>query len=161
MNIYQLSQAKLDVLNAIEEGEITAEQAFDTLESIDESLEEKYDGYASIDRSLSADEDALDAEIKRLKARKDAVTNARKRLRENVLNSLEALDMKKIKTNRFTISTMQRKKYVVTDEEALPAKYRKREFIEKIDKKLIDEDLKAGVEVEGATVVQEKSLQIR
>lgn len=161
MNIFELSAAKREILEQIEDGTLTAEQAFDTLESIDESLEDKYDGYAAIDASLKLDEEALASEIKRLQARKTAIANERKRLRNNVLASLEALDMKRLKTNRFTISRMQRKAYVITDEEALPAKYRKREFIETIDKKAVEQDLKDGVEVEGAEIQDTQALQIR
>ena len=39
MNIFELSAAKREILEQIEDGTLTAEQAFDTLEAIDESLE--------------------------------------------------------------------------------------------------------------------------
>lgn len=161
MNIFNLSAAKLEVLAQLEDGTLTADQAFDTLEAIDEALEDKYDGYAGIDFSLKADEEALAAEIKRLTARKQAIANERKRLRENVLGSLEALDMKRIKTNKYTISKTVRTNFVITDESLLPDEFRERKLVETINKDAVKERLKDGEQIEGAEIQKATALQIR
>lgn len=161
MNLFEMTMAQKDVLAQIEDGLLTAEQAFDTLEAIEEALEEKYDGYAAIDFSLKSDEEALAAEIKRLTARKTSIANERKRLRERVVSSLEALDMKRIKTNRFTISRAVRKTYVITDESKIPDEFRERKFVETINAAEVKARLKDGEQIDGAEVQEATSLTIR
>ena len=159
-NLFDLTQNYKQIYDLISEGE-EAEVYLDTLESIDDAIEEKADGYAGVIRQLESDNDGLTKEIKRLQDRKKSNDNGISRLKENLQLMMEQTGKTKFKTNRNTFRISKNPASLkILDEKKIPKKY----FIEqepKLNSQILKKEIKDGIEIEGAELVQTESLRIR
>lgn len=159
-NLFDLTQNYKQIYDLISEGE-EAEVYLDTLESIDDAIEEKADGYAGVIRQLKSDNDGLTNEIKRLLDRKKANENGINRLKENLQLMMQQTGKTKFKTNLNTFGIQKNPASLnILDEKKIPKKY----FIEqepKLNSQILKKEIKDGIEIEGAELVQTESLRIR
>lgn len=159
-NLFDLSQNYKQIYDLISEGE-EAEVYLDTLESIDDAIEEKADGYAGVIRQLKSDNDGLTNEIKRLQDRKKSNDNGINRLKENLQLMMQQTGKTKFKTNLNTFGIQKNPASLkILDEKKIPKKY----FIEqepKLNSQILKKEIKDGIEIEGAELVQTESLRIR
>lgn len=159
-NLFDLSQNYKQIYDLISEGE-EAEVYLDTLESIDDAIEEKADGYAGVIRQLKSDNDGLTNEIKRLQDRKKSNENGINRLKENLQLMMQQTGKTKFKTNLNTFGIQKNPSSLnILDEKKIPKKY----FIEqepKLNSQILKKEIKDGIEIEGAELVQTESLRIR
>lgn len=159
-NLFDLSQNYKQIYDLISEGE-EAEVYLDTLESIDDAIEEKADGYAGVIRQLKSDNDGLTNEIKRLQDRKKSNDNGISRLKENLQLMMQQTGKTKFKTNLNTFGIQKNPASLkILDEKKIPKKY----FIEqepKLNSQILKKEIKDGIEIEGAELVQTESLRIR
>lgn len=133
----------------------------DTLASINDAIEDKADGYVAVIKTLEGDNKAIDEEIKRLRQRKTSNQNGVKRLKESLQEVMEQTGKEKFKTalNSYSIANNPPSIEVV-NENLIPKSY----WVErapKLNKKEILSDIKKGVEIKGAEVVQTRSLRVR
>jgi hypothetical protein len=158
MNIYDLTDKLKRVNDLIDEG---AENLDDTLESLELTFDEKVKGYAAIIRNTEAEEKALKDEIDRLNAKRKVKQNKINYLKDNLFNALQATDKRKVEAGTFTLSIRKNPHSVsVLDEKALPKQY----YVEqpmKLDKTKLKDDLKSGLKIAGAELVQNESLSIK
>lgn len=145
-----------------EDMENTADEWFDRMFSLDESIEDKYDAYASVITKLTGDASTIKAEEERLAARRKAIENRVKRIKERMQECMEVLDKKQIKTALHTFNIQNNPPVVVLDCEVedLP-----KEFIRYAspvaDKKNIMAILKTGTDFPFAHLEQSASIRIR
>lgn len=163
MTLYKLTE-QLRLLYELAEDPDTDQQALlDTFEGLKGEIEDKADGYAMVNAQLKADEEALKNEIDRLQTRKRAIENNRKRLMQALQQSMEALDIPKMKTQLFSFTIRNNAASVVIDEqyiENIPSEFVKVEM--SVDRAGIKEALKAGRDLEGiAHLESSRSLMIR
>lgn len=159
-NIFDLSTDYKQVYDMISQGE-DSEVYLDTLDSLNDSIEDKADGYSAIIKSLNGDNEIIKKEIERLQARKKANENGIRNMKDNLQVAMEMTGKTVFKTatNSFGIQNNP-PKATVTDESKLPKKY----YVEqepKLDKKLLLDDLKNQVEIDGASITQDAGLRIR
>ncbi|MGX0021466.1 Mg2+ and Co2+ transporter CorA [Staphylococcus hominis] len=133
----------------------------DTLASINDAIEDKADGYVAVIKTLEGDNKAIDEEIKRLRQRKTSNQNGVKRLKESLQEVMEQTGKEKFKTalNSYSIANNPPSIEVI-NESLIPKSY----WVEqapKLNKKEILSDIKNGVEIKGAEVVQTRSLRVR
>lgn len=158
MRLYELTQSYNRLLEMAEE--MDQEALADTLESLEDSIEEKAENTAKVIKSIEADVSAIDGEIKRLQAMKSARKNNIDRLKVYLKEQLESVGMDKVKGELFTVALQNNPaKLVVKDVSKLQGYLVEQE--PKVDSTRLKKDLKAGLEVEGAELVQERSLRIR
>ena len=133
----------------------------DTLASINDAIEDKADGYVAVIKTLEGDNKAIDEEIKRLRQRKTSNQNGVKRLKESLQAVMEQTGKEKFKTALNTYSIANNPPSIeVVNESLIPKSY----WVEqapKLNKKEILSDIKNGVEIKGAEVVQTRSLRVR
>lgn len=133
----------------------------DTLASINDAIEDKADGYVAVIKTLEGDNKAIDEEIKRLRQRKTSNQNGVKRLKESLQEVMEQTGKEKFKTALNTYSIANNPPSIeVVNESLIPKSY----WVEqapKLNKKEILSDIKNGVEIKGAEVVQTRSLRVR
>ena len=162
--LYELTEDFLRLYEMADECDLAPEDIADTLESLQYELEEKADGYAMVMRQLEGDIALLKAEIDRLSGRKKTVENNIKRMKQSLEIAMRAADRPKIKTKLFSFGIQKNPPSVVMDEqyiENFPEKYIKVAEPE-LNKALIKEDLKAGVDLEGLAHLEcSTSLRIR
>jgi len=159
----ELAENYKNIADLMDDDTIEPEILSIALKTIEGDIATKSQNIAVILNSMDADINIIEAEIQRLKNRKDSIKNKHDWLKNHLQFHLENLKLDKVKTPLFTILLQKNPGSVkVLDEKAIPAK-----FLTIIpqttvpDKKLIAAALKAGENVAGCEIVQEKSLRIR
>ena len=133
----------------------------DTLESLEFDLEEKADNIAYIIKTLKAEADAIKNEVKALQERAKSKEINADRLTDYLLNTMLDLGKSKIETTRNVIAIKKNPPSVVTLTDFYNEEYMK-EIVEiKLDKAKLKEDLKAGIKVDGAWLVQQERLEVK
>jgi len=170
IGLFQLteeSSALYELSNDLEINEETGE-VIDNTETLKQLFEEwegnfidKLDSCQYIRKELESKAELLAAEIKRLQARKKALENRAERLKALMCDSMVISGETKLKgKHSFSVGT---RKSLFIDENATP-EFFNQEYIRTIkefDKKKITEDLKKGIVIDGAKMVEKINFSIR
>jgi hypothetical protein len=116
-------------------------------------LSQKVDGIVRFDRHVDLEVASLQELIKDVE-RKIGTLNSRKRqVREMTLRAMQALGATKLKGDLYSVSLRPGMESVnVTDEDQIPHTYFNRKEVMQLDKNRLKADLKAGVQVAGASL---------
>lgn len=154
--LYELTGQFLDIYNL----ELDEETKLDTLDSIDwnSDYENKVENYIKVMKNLEADVEARKNEIKRLTELNKADEKKKDHLKETLSTSMSLTGHERVDTPLFKVS-FRKSQAVEVDETVLPEAYKVATW--KPDKKRLKEDLKNGLEIIGATLVERKNLSIR
>lgn len=154
--LYELTGQFLDIYNL----ESDEETKLDTLDSIDwqTDYEEKVENYIKVIKNIESDVEARKAEIKRLTELNKADEKKKDHLKETLSTSMQLTGHERVDTPLFKVS-FRKSQAVEVDETVLPESYKVATW--KPDKKRLKEDLKNGLEIIGATLVERKNLSIR
>ena len=154
--LYELTGQFLDIYNL----DLDDETKADTLDSIDwqTDYENKVENYIKVIKNLEADIEARKNEIKRLTELNKADEKKKDRLKETLTISMELTGHERVDTILFKVS-FRKSEAVEVDDLLLPEAYKVATW--KADKKRLKEDLKNGLEIIGATLVERKNLSIR
>lgn len=158
--LYELANNYRNLTELIDREDVEQDLIQNALKECQGDIEEKVDNIVKLIRNTESDIEGYKAEEKRLNARRKSLENTVTSLKNYLDSSLKGLGLKEVKTTLFTCKFQKSKASVeVLDQEVIP-----REFIvteEKVDKKKLYETLKAGQEVEGASLKINESLRIR
>ena len=154
--LYELTGQFLDVYNL----ELDEETKLDTLDSIDWEIEyeTKVENYIKVMKNLEADVEARKNEIKRLMELNKADEKKKEHLKDTLSASMSLTGHERVDTPLFKVS-FKKSQAVEVDEAVLPEYYKVATW--KADKKRLKEDLKKGLEIIGASLVEHKNLSIR
>ncbi|HHQ0469918.1 TPA: siphovirus Gp157 family protein [Listeria innocua] len=156
--LYSIQDKYQQLLNLAEQ--LDPELLKETLESIDDELETKAENVAFVIKELEGQSLILEKETKRLAERKNTINNNVKRLKQSLFDAMITANKQKIKTNLFTLDIRKNPPSIIVEDESKLLNY----LIEqpkKIDKTKLGDDLKKGIEVPGAKIIQTERLQIR
>ncbi|EKZ1470941.1 siphovirus Gp157 family protein [Listeria monocytogenes] len=156
--LYSIQGKYQQLLNLAEQ--LDPELLKDTLESIGDELETKAENVAFVIKELEGQSLILEKETKRLAERKNTINNNVKRLKQSLFDAMITAKKQKIKTNLFTLDIRKNPPSVIVEDESKLLNY----LIEqpkKLDKTKLGDDLKKGIEVPGAKIIQTERLQIR
>ena len=104
MNLYELTDAYLQLQELMEDPEVDAQVIADTMEAIDGELEIKAENYAKVIRNMEGSIIAIDHEQDKLSAKKAILKGNVKRLKDNLQNSMIATGKRKFKTDLFSFN---------------------------------------------------------
>lgn len=154
--LYELTGQYLEIYNL----DMDDETKQDTLESIDwnEDYENKVENYIKVIKNNDADIEARKNEIKRLSELNKSAERKNERLKEVLKESMELTGHERVDTPLFKVS-FRKSEAVEVDDLLLPESYKVATW--KADKKRLKEDLKNGLEILGAELVERKNLSIR
>lgn len=154
--LYELTGQFLDIYNL----ELDEETKLDTLDSIDweTEYETKVENYIKVMKNLEADVEARKNEIKRLTELNKADEKKKEHLKDTLSASMSLTGHERVDTPLFKVS-FRKSQAVEVDEAVLPEAYKVATW--KADKKRLKEDLKNGLEIIGASLVERKNLSIR
>lgn len=154
--LYELTGQFLDIYNM----DLDDETKADTLDSIDwnTDYENKVENYIKVIKNIESDVEARKAEIKRLTELNKADEKKKDHLKETLSTSMQLTGHERVDTPLFKVS-FRKSQAVEVDELVLPESYKVATW--KPDKKRLKEDLKNGLEIIGATLVERKNLSIR
>lgn len=154
--LYELTGQFLEIYNL----ELDEETKLDTLDSIDwqTDYEEKVENYIKVIKNIESDVEARKNEIKRLTELNKADEKKKDHLKETLSTSMQLTGHERVDTPLFKVS-FRKSQAVEVDETVLPESYKVATW--KPDKKRLKEDLKNGLEIIGASLVERKNLSIR
>ena len=156
--LYELTGQYIELLDAIESGEVPEEAIPDTLEGLSGELDEKIDNCACIVKQLDSEAAAIKAEKAALAERQSVKEHQRDRLKDYIRQSMGLAGKKKVETARNCVSVGKAQpKAVITDLDALrgredvwkPYDYGKESNVDKISLKTL---LQAGESIPGAAL---------
>lgn len=130
------------------------------MDSIDWEIEyeTKVENYIKVMKNLEADVEARKNEIKRLMELNKADEKKKEHLKDTLSASMSLTGHERVDTPLFKVS-FRKSQAVEVDEAVLPEYYKVATW--KADKKRLKEDLKKGLEIIGASLVEHKNLSIR
>lgn len=133
----------------------------EAIDDVEDEPENKVVQVAKVLRSIDYDIKALDEELKRLRSLKSVAENNKEQLKQYIQFGMLALGKKVIDTPTMKISLRKTNPKVMIDsEEAIPDDYFEVKEVRSLDKKLLGEDLKKGIEIEGVYLIQDQTVVI-
>ena len=157
-HMYEITAQFKGLQALIEDGEMDADTLKDTLDGLNTDLMEKGQDVLHFLANLDGDIKAFDAEIKRMSARKRSLSNHYEWLKEYLRSNMIETGITKIECPVFT-ATLRKAgvKAEVYNEKELPIEYQTLVPASwNINLVQITKDLKAGVEIPGAKLVDAK-----
>ena len=143
-----------------ETGEIDGEIA-NALAVKQEEFENKALNVAGVVRMFENKSEEIDREIERLTAIKDKVDNTVGRLKTSLSTACQTLGFEKIEGIHAKISFRKSEKTVIDNLDEIPQEYKVEKVTYTADKTKIKEALKSGLNVSGAHLEENKSIQIK
>lgn len=152
MKLYELTQ-QFRELESIED--LDEQTLLDTLESIEGAFIDKGRNVAAYFQNLDADIEALRQAEHKITLRRKAIENKSRSLKEYLLRNMLATGITKIECPEFSV-TLRKPTQIVDVFSDLDQKYLNEKTTVTPDKRLIAADLKAGIEVPGARLIDSK-----
>ena len=159
-SLYNISADFLRIVEELQEndGELTPEIE-SALVLNEQNFLAKTENYIEAIKMIDAYEQLAAEREREFQVKKKRAANAKKRLKDNYSRAMEMMGKDKVDTGHHKISFRTSQTVNITDEAHIPNEYIKVET--KIDKESLKRDLKAGLVIEGAELVTNKSIQIR
>lgn len=160
MTLYNIASEDIRICEMLEEngGELTPEIE-EALLINEENFVAKVDSYCEVIMSYKAKAEAIANRIKELTTMKRVCENIEKRVKDRLAQGLVLMGRDKVEIGLHKVSFRSSTAVNITDEAHIPNQYIKVET--SIDKATLKKDLANGIEVEGAELVTNKSIQIR
>lgn len=159
-SLFEITQEVIELASLLEEGEITPELE-ERLSIRKEELEEKAINYGKVIKSIDADVKTIDNELARLSALKESKVKTIDRIKESLSNAMKLFHVAKIETPLIKISFRKSESVEIDLSTFIGVDYIKVKTTESIDKTKIRNDLKNGIEILGAHIVEKQNLQIK
>ena len=161
MKLHEITSNINQFYNVIADTELDPEVIEDTLSSLMVELNEKVDAIAYVLRKLKAEQQFFKEEEERIKAKREVLANRETRLKRYLEEQLQLAGLDKVKTQLASVSFQNNPPSVyVEDETKIPEVYLLPQP-PRIDKKSLLQALKDGVDIEGVSIRQEKSIRVR
>lgn len=159
-SLYTITTEQLRINELLEEleGELTPEIEEALIINEDNFLT-KSEGYIESIAYFKARAEAAKVRIEEYQRIKRIAENAEKLLKERMQWAMEVLGRDKVEVGLHKMSLRSSQAVNITNEARIPNQYIKVET--KIDKESLKRDLKAGLVIEGAELITNKSIQIR
>lgn len=129
-------------------------------DELTKDLKDKSANVIAVVRNQELTIEALDTEIERLKAMKDSIEKKLDKFKCYIKSTMVVNGIEKIETPIGNIKFTKSTAVEIYDEKLIDKKFIKIETKEKISKTDIKNALKAGKEVQGARLVENKNLKI-
>ena len=160
MNLYELTAEAKMIASLLETEELTPELEGMLVINQNELTQKSID-YVKVIRNKEADSNAIEAEIKRLKAMKDANDRVIDRMKLAVKDAMMTSGIDKIESSLFKLSLRRSEAVEVISIDQLPESLTVVKKTVSADKVKIKEQIKNGIPVEGAVLVENFNLQIK
>lgn len=162
MRLYEISDRYQFLLNDLYDYEtgVVDETTLARLTELSDSMETKAINITMLFKELEASADAIEKERQNMQKREKALKNQIQSLKDYLRSNMERCEIKKIECPQFVISLQKNPCSVeISNEEDIPKEYTKVKV--EIDIAKIKNELKNGVVIPGAHLVQGSSIRIR
>ena len=159
-SLYNIEKEYLEIANQLEDGELSPE--LETALAINEKeLQGKAIAYAYVIKDSEDTVSVIDAEIKRLQGLKKTEQNKVTRLKETISNAMDLYEITEIKTETLKLNFRRSEgvvgsnDYLTDDLVTIIPEQRKPNLV------AIKAAIKEGIEIEGYSIEERYSLQIK
>lgn len=144
-SIYELTSKQRELMNLVESGDISSDDAADTFEGMQGELNDKINDYLFVRRDMMDTINNIDAEIERLTALKKTKTNQVKALTERLKNNLEGVEQTSFDTGLFKGHFRKgRKSIKIHKADMVPDQFVKTSITEKVDAAELKKAIESG-----------------
>ena len=144
-SIYELTSKQKELMDLVESGDISSEDAADTFEGMQGELNDKINDYLFVRRDMLDTISNIDAEIQRLSELKKVKQNQVKALTERLKNNLEVVNQTKFDTGLFKGHFRKGGKSLkVHKPDMIPDKFVKTSITEKVDAAQLKKAIESG-----------------
>ena len=155
MKLYEITDAYL----GLDEVEKT-DEIIKVLDGIKDEFDKKAENTVKVIRNFEADIQALRDEEKRLADKRKSLEKKKEDLKEYLYFNMERMKVKKVNAGIFDINIQKNPQSIkILDDSIIPDKYKILTY--NLDKKQLKDDIKNGVEIDGAELVQTEGIRIR
>lgn len=161
-SLYNIRIDHLALMQEIQynDGELTPELE-EALQLNEQEFEDKALSYGFVIKSLDDQLELIDKEFARLDKIREKIDRTKTKVKEVLSEAMQQFGFDKIETPLLKLSFIKRDAVEIIDENLIPAEFIKVKQVESVDKIGIKAALKEGVNVPGAELVKNKSLQIK
>lgn len=163
MNLFEINETIKAVMAKYNDPDSQMdEDAFkDTLDSLEATRNDKLDGLAGWYDSNNSKINFIEDKIKALQEEKKRLTNQNKGIMDYMTSTIDEAGIKSVQTAHHLLRPRNYRDSVKVDPTVqLPKDYIKTEEIEKVNKKLLYQDLRAGIKIPGAELVPNRKTTI-
>lgn len=162
MNLFEHTQCYKNILDLVDNEELTDEDFEKALVTVEDSLYVKVENLAKVIQEIKGNSELCKNEIKRLQNRIKHNENAINRLNNYLMMNMNICEIKKVKGKSLTVLLKNNPASVEVEDVALIPKEFLKEKIEVLpDKTKIKDYLKLGNTVTGAKLIKKQSISIR
>lgn len=162
MRLYEIADQYQYLLNDLYDYEtgVVNEMALARLNELTDTMEDKAINITRLFKELEASAEAIEKERQAMQKREKAIKNQVESLKDYLRSNMERCEIKKIECPQFVISLQNNPCSVeILNEESIPQEYTKVKT--ELDIAKIKDELKNGVVIPGARLVQRQSIRIR
>lgn len=163
MNLFEINEAVKTIKSKYDDpnNELDIDTLKDTLDSLEATRNDKLDGLAGWYDSNNAKIDWIKDKVKALQDEEKRLNNQNKSIMDYMTSTIDEAGIRQVQTAHHLLRPRNYRASVKVDPKVeLPKYYVKTEEVEKINKKLLYQDLKAGIKVAGAELVPNRKTTI-
>lgn len=163
MNLFEINETIKAVMAKYNDPDTQMdEETFkDTLDSLEATRNDKLDGLAGWYDSNNSKINFIEDKIRALQEEKKRLTNQNKGIMDYMTSTIDEAGIKQVQTAHHLLRPRNYRDSVKVDPTVqLPKDYIKTEEIEKVNKKLLYQDLRAGIKIPGAELVPNRKTTI-
>lgn len=168
MKLYEIASQLTDILLYAEENNLDSSEFAEQIKLLEMAADEKIDNVASVIKNIRAESDAIKSEVSTLQERMKKKTQEADKLTDYLLTYMNQLGMKKFESSRNLIKIKKNPPSVKIDDKFIAwAKENGSQYVttpEPVtipDKALIKDELKIGIVIPYAKLVQAERLEIK
>lgn len=163
MNLFEINETIKAVMAKYNDpdSQMDEDALKDTLDSLEATRNDKLDGLAGWYDSNNSKINFIEDKIRALQEEKKRLTNQNKGIMDYMTFTIDEAGIKSVQTAHHLLRPRNYRDSVKVDPTVqLPKDYIKTEEIEKVNKKLLYQDLRAGIKIPGAELVPNRKTTI-
>lgn len=158
LSLYNITNRFIDLFEKAEDGELTQEEIQEQGNELALALQNKSTSIIAYTRNIESIVEAMKAEEKRISDNRKILENKVDKFKEYVKTNMEKLGLEKIQNELGTLAIRKNPASVeIFDEGLIAEEYKEEKITVTIDKTKIKNDLKNGISVQGARLVEDKT----
>lgn len=158
LSLYNITNKFIELFEKSEEGELTEQELQEEGTELALALKNKGTSIIAYTKNIESLIDAMKNEEKRIAENRKVLENKLDRFKTYVKENMQRLEIQKLESELGTLSIAKNPASVeILDESLIPDGYKKEKVTITVDKTAIKNDLKAGKNIQGVRLVEDKT----
>ena len=158
LSLYNITNKFIELFEKSEEGELTEQELQEEGTELALALKNKGTSIIAYTKNTESLIDAMKNEEKRIAENRKVLENKLDKFKTYVKENMQRLEIQKLESELGTLSIAKNPASVeILDESLIPNNYKKEKVTITVDKTAIKNDLKAGKNIQGVRLVEDKT----